>query len=92
MILSVMIAAFALALAPVAMAENSSVGTYGGQGGEVAGSVASGDPSDPGAEADSNSALPFTGLDLPLLAGGGLVLLLAGAGMARMVATREDAV
>ena len=95
MILSTMVLVVGLALAPAALA-NSSVETYGGQGGEVAGSVSSGGPTDLGATADadanSSSALPFTGLDLELLAGGGLLLLLGGFGMARMVARREDTV
>lgn len=93
MILSSLALVVVLALAPTAMASNSSVETYGGQGGEVAGSVSGGDPTDPGASADpasSSSALPFTGLDVELLAGGGLVLLLGGVAMARMSRTRED--
>ena len=96
MILSTMVLVVGLALAPAALANSSSVETYGGQGGEVAGSVSSGGPTDLGAtadaDADSSSALPFTGLDLELLAGGGLLLLLGGFGMARMVARREDTV
>lgn len=94
MILSTMVLVVGLALAPAALA-NSSVETYGGQGGEVAGSVSSGGPdlgATADADADSSSALPFTGLDLELLAGGGLLLLLGGFGMARMVARREDTV
>jgi hypothetical protein len=93
MILSTVVLTVALALAPAAVADNSSVGTYAGQGGEVAGSVASGGGAgaDPGETANS-SALPFTGLDLELLAGGGLLLLLGGFGMARMAARREDTV
>ncbi|MEZ5073539.1 MAG: hypothetical protein R2691_01725 [Solirubrobacterales bacterium] len=94
MILSTIGVVVALAFAPAAFASNSSVGTYGGQGGEVAGSVsgnaASGSGASGGATANS-SALPFTGLDLKLLAGGGLVLLLGGFGMARIAARREDA-
>lgn len=91
MILSSLALVVMLAFAPTAMASNSSVETYGGQGGEVAGSVAGGDPTDPGASASSSSsALPFTGLDVELLAGGGLVLLLGGVAMARMSRTRED--
>ncbi len=94
MILSTAVVVVALALAPAAFANNSSVETYGGQGGDVAGSVAGGGPTDPGATgaASNSSALPFTGLDLELLAGGGLLLLLGGFGMARMVARREDAI
>lgn len=96
MILSTMVLIAGLALAPAAFADNASVGTYGGQGGEVAGSVSGGEATDQGsgqvAEASNSSALPFTGLDLELLAGGGLLLLLGGFGMARMAARREDAV
>ena len=92
MILSTIVMVVALALAPAAFANNSSVGTYGGAGGEVAGSVSGGNATDPGTAASNSSALPFTGLDLALLAGGGLLLLLGGVGMARMAARREDAV
>ena len=80
-----------LALAPVSYGLSSSVETYGGQGGNVAGSVASGTTGGPGAtvsppstSASSSSSLPFTGLDVVLLGGGGLLLLLAGVAMARM--------
>ena len=93
MILSFVGLVVVLAFAPVAAASNSSVETYGGQGGELAGSVSGGDPSDPGASGDpasNSSALPFTGLDLELLAGGGLILLLGGVAMARMSRTRHD--
>lgn len=96
MILSTMVLVAALAFAPAALADNASVGTYGGQGGDVAGSVSGGDATDPGSgeavEASHSSALPFTGLDLKLLAGGGLLLLLGGFGMARVAARHEDAV
>jgi hypothetical protein len=83
MILSTVVVVVALALAPAAMADSSSVGTYGGQGGEVAGSVAS----DPGNQA---SSLPFTGLDVGLMAGGGALLLLIGLTMARAVPRNRD--
>ncbi len=80
-----------LALAPVSYGLSSSVETYGGQGGNVAGSVASGTTGGPGATVSptsasnsSTSSLPFTGLDVVLLGGGGLLLLLAGVAMARM--------
>jgi hypothetical protein len=95
MILSAATVVLALAFAPAALAQSSSVDTYGGQGGEVAGLVSSGDSGSPGSPsgdgtASSSSALPFTGLDVTLLAGGGLVLLLAGIGMARLVGRTED--
>jgi hypothetical protein len=85
------VAALMLVLAPVSFGQNSSVGTYGGAGGSVAGSIVSNDAgSGPGATASptassSSSGLPFTGFDVALLAGGGLLLVLGGFAMARMV-------
>ena len=76
-----------LALAPSAMAQGSSVETYGGQGTEVAGLESGG--ASPATEGGAGS-LPFTGLDLALLVGGGLVLLLIGLTLARSV-RREQA-
>lgn len=81
-----------LALAPSAIAQNSSATTYGGEGGDVvAGST--GDPADPSgtASGSSSGSLPFTGLDLSLLVGGGLVLIGIGVGMARIVPRHRDA-
>lgn len=80
----------ALALAPAAIAQNSSAEVYGGQGTEAVAGATGGGPEDPGATASSNeSALPFTGLDVGLLAGGGLLLLLIGLGMARVIPRHE---
>jgi hypothetical protein len=80
------VAVMALALAPVAHGQGSSVETYGGQGGNVASNVAGGGPSDASPASSSGStALPFTGLDVAFLAGGGLLLMLAGALMASVV-------
>jgi len=97
MILSVGTVVLALALAPAAMAQDSSLRGYPKGTGDVAAIAAAGESGDPGdpsgtASANSNSALPFSGLDVTLLAGGGLVLLLAGIGMARLVARHEEAV
>lgn len=79
-----------LAIAPSASAAGSSVGTYGGNGSAVAG-VASGDDPGSGTGATSSSgSLPFTGLDVGLIAGGGLVLLLMGIGMARITPARPS--
>jgi len=89
------VAAMMLALAPVSYGLTSSVETYGGQGGNVAGSVASGTAGGPQAtvsptsasapaSSSSSSSLPFTGLDVVLLGGGGMLLLLAGVAMARL--------
>ena len=87
------VAAMMLALAPVSYGLTSSVETYGGQGGNVAGSVASGtaggpeatvSPTSASAPSSSSSSLPFTGLDVVLLGGGGMLLLLAGVARARL--------
>lgn len=96
MILSAGTVVLVLALAPAAMAQDSSLRGYPKATGDVAAIAAGGDSSDPGdpsgTAANSSSALPFSGLDVTLLAGGGLVLLLAGVGMARMVARHENPV
>jgi hypothetical protein len=57
-----------------------SPGAGGGQGGESAGNAA-----------NSGSGLPFTGVDVALLAGAGALLLGAGVGMRRL-AHRQDPV
>ena len=84
------IAVLALATAPAALAQSSSVDTYGGQGGNTIsqvsdrGSGGSGDPS-------ATGALPFTGFDLALAAGGGLLLLGAGIALSRAAHSRPAA-
>jgi hypothetical protein len=86
MSLSLVTAILALALAPAAFAQNVSGQGYGGQGAEVAAVTAGGDPGDPSSTGSASSgSLPFTGLDVTLLAGGGLLLLLIGVGMSRAV-------
>jgi hypothetical protein len=59
--------------APVALAQQSSVDGYGGGAGGIQSEVESG----------GGGSLPFTGLDLGLLIGGGLVLLAVGLGLRR---------
>jgi hypothetical protein len=79
-----------LALATSAFGQTSSVETYGGGGGEFQSGVNNAaDPGDHSATADTSSALPFTGLDLGLAAGGGLLLLGIGASMATLSSRRE---
>jgi hypothetical protein len=73
----------ALAVAPLSFAQQSSVGTYGGEGGEAQEVVVQGEA--PGKQAEEAGALPFTGLDLGLVLGGGLLLVGVGAAMARLV-------
>jgi hypothetical protein len=65
----------AMALAPAAMAAGSSGSVYGGEGGEQVAGVA-------GAASDSGT-LPFTGLEVGLLALAGILLVVVGVAMAR---------
>ena len=74
-IMSVGLLAAAVVYAPLALAQQSSVDGYGGAGGvqsEVEGGGGAG------------GSLPFTGMDLGLLIGGGLVLLAVGFGLRRL--------
>ena len=97
----------ALALAPAAFAQSSGTGYGGPAGGVagqtaqggtgngnnngVAGTNGSG--SGPAATQTStgNGVLAFTGLDLALLAGGGLVLLASGVALSRLVGRHSAA-
>jgi hypothetical protein len=61
-----------LIVASTVFAQGSSVSGYGGQAGSVEEQV------------ETGGGLPFTGLDLGLLIGGGLLLLAVGAGLRRL--------
>jgi hypothetical protein len=82
----------ALALAPAALAQSTGTG-YDGPASAVAGQTAQGNNdkggnTGPVASQSASSGtgfLPFTGLDLVLLAGGGLVLLASGVALSRLV-------
>ena len=88
-----------LALAPAAFAQSTGTG-YSGEGGVagqvqqgeggVAGQTASGTNGNGTAAANASGGgggvLAFTGLDLALIAGGGLVLLVGGVALSRLVA------
>ena len=85
----------ALALAPAAFAQSTGTG-YGGIAGQTAqgsqdksGSTAGGNdgggPVATQSSSSGNGVLAFTGLDLALLAGGGLVLLASGVALSRLV-------
>ena len=76
-LISIAAAFIAMAFASTAMAADSSVETYGGSGGNVQSNIQTGDPG--GSATDPGGGLPFTGLDLALVAGGGVLLLGAGA-------------
>jgi hypothetical protein len=94
------IAAFVLVLALATTAYGqSSIDGYSDRGGEIQTQVDQGGTGDssgadpvsaaPAATADDGGSLPFTGLDVALLAAGGGVLVAAGIGMRRL--TRESA-
>lgn len=74
--------------APAALAQSSSVDTYGGTGGNVVSKV-DGPTADPPATSTSGSqttsTLPFTGFDVALAALGGLLLLGVGLVLSRAV-------
>ena len=86
-LLMVVVAFALLAVAPVAYGAGAVTDGYGGKGGGVLGAVNSGggngSPPAQVAEASSGS-LPFTGLDIGLLALGGGVLIAVGFGLRRL--------
>lgn len=65
----------ALVAAPSALAVGSAQSVYGGPEGVLSAQVQSANQA---ATVSSSGTLPFTGLDLMLLVGGGLLLLLTG--------------
>ncbi len=92
--LALLMAMVALALAAAAPAyASSAVGdTYGGRGGGIVGTVDSGDSGGPTTPAPQQTqvagttddgSLPFTGLDVGLLALGGVALVGVGIGLRR---------
>lgn len=58
-------------LAPAALAQDPTVGVYGGEGGNVQGQLDQGG-------AAAGGVLPFTGIDLALAFGAGLLLIAVG--------------
>lgn len=78
-----------IAFASTAAAQESSIRTYGGDSANMAATLAQGG----GSASDPTAAggLPFTGMDLMLAAGGGVLLLLAGLALARLVQPRATA-
>lgn len=80
-----------LGLSPSAFAQESSRATYGGPSPQVfSGGGSGGAAGGPSASADAadDGSLPFTGLDLGLAAGGGILLLGAGVAMAAATSRR----
>ena len=84
------VVAVALAVAAPAYAQNAVSDTYAGKGGGIVGTVESGkgpSASTPKqvqvAGSNNNGSLPFTGLDIGLLAFGGVALVGVGVGLRR---------
>jgi hypothetical protein len=79
----------ALALSSTAYAAGSAGQTYSGAGGQVQSEVQPGANDPQGAGAETPGGLPFTGLDLTLMLGGGLVLIASGVAMGRLMIRRD---
>ena len=78
------IAALALLVPTSAFAAESSVQGYSSSQAQLEGSSSQDPPSQGGGGGDESSSLPFTGLDLGLMAVGGLALAGMGFGMRRL--------
>ncbi|MEO8092401.1 MAG: hypothetical protein ABI726_06810 [bacterium] len=95
--LGILAVAAVMALGPAsALGQGSSIETYAGGGGGVGNQVdqgaASADPSQGAASADpSSGTLPFTGLDLGLVVGTGLLLIATGTALTRLVVRDREA-
>jgi hypothetical protein len=74
---------------PQGQIEQDVEGDQGGVGGSPGAGGGSGGEQPAAATANSGSGLPFTGMDVALLAGAGALLLGAGVGMRRL-AHRQD--
>jgi hypothetical protein len=83
------VVAVALAVAAPAYAQNAVSDAYAGKGGGIVGTVDSGNgpsastPQQVQAVSNDSGSLPFTGLDIGLLALGGVALVGVGAGLRR---------
>jgi hypothetical protein len=94
LIVALVLTVAALTASSAAFASGSAQQTYGGSGGNVQADIQGG-ANDPqgtqgtaAASAKTPGGLPFTGLDLTLMLGGGLVLIASGATLGR-VAIRD---
>lgn len=84
---------FVLALPTFAVAQDASVSGYAGGGGGNQGTLGQGNAGGPTTSAQSSQSgtLPFTGLDIGMMAAGGLILIAAGAGIGRVVSRQPSA-
>lgn len=84
-----------LLFASGAAAQSSSVETYGGEGANAALNIAlnASGSADPGSASNSaaSGGLPFTGLDVMLALGGGIVLLSLGLALSRILQPQVSA-
>ena len=87
MTVALIVTVVALAVSPAAIAASAQE-TYGGAGGNVQTEVQRG-ANDPQGSGETASGLPFTGLDLTLMLGGGLVLVASGAALGRLMIRRH---
>ncbi len=93
LIVALVVTVAALTASTGAYAAGSSQHTYGGRGGNVQADIQGGanDPQGTQASASTPAGLPFTGLDLGLMLGGGLILVASGLTLSRL-AIRGDRV
>jgi hypothetical protein len=87
LIVALVLTIAALTASSTAFAAGSAQHTYGGNGGNVQADVQQGakDPNGTAtASAKTPGGLPFTGLDMTLMLGGGLVLIASGAALGRL--------
>lgn len=90
--IAVAVAVLALTLSMASMAfAQSSVEGYNPNDGAVQNQIQSADTTKAQPAKSSGSSLPFTGLDIALLAGAGGVLLALGLGMRRLTRAPESA-
>jgi hypothetical protein len=90
LIVALVVTASALVLSSAAYAAGSAQQTYGGKGGNVQAQIQGGakDPGTGTAAASKPAGLAFTGLDLTLMLGGGLVLMASGMALSRLMVRR----
>jgi hypothetical protein len=86
--LLVAVVALALVVAVPAYGQSAANDAYAGRGGGIVGTVDNGGPSGPTAQpvqvaTNDQGSLPFTGLDVGVLALGGLALVGVGVGLRR---------
>ncbi len=85
LIVTLLVTVAALAVSSAAYA-GSAQSTYGGSGGNTQTDVQGGASDPRGASANTTGGgLPFTGLDLTLMLGGGLVLIASGVTLGRLM-------